>query len=602
MSEIQKESGYSKASTSAKPLSGDVPVMDWGKGDLKKLFATPTAPVQTKAELAPREMARETTRETALKTAEQKPTLPEPPAAHNPIELKPAAAAMTPLKSFTLPSSVVAAGGRLAPLLSEAAHEEPDHDVAKLQQLGVGGIAGLNTRWEKERRKETLEASSAGSSKRDPMLEYMVQQQQQAFMRSIEYSTALRTTRECIRKNKEQLDIVDKEVAIHREEKVRTLAAVAESTGKVEKLETQEEAAVKLEVAQDIHAGNVAEHNEASTDLNKVEGKLKVLPTVKIIPGVNETYYQRQENGAEVTYRVGQDGIAQKIKPEEISAEALCNAPLATYIKTMPDGSTQYVNEHDRPLDQNRADNLKKFMGSTGQNPESLAKAEQAQELHQQKSEKLNKVIEKADSASQSEVAVETAKQEAMATGIPPEKLKDIKLFLTETGEHLNVARQQLNEDIKKDNYVGDKLAAKIEEQKHLRDDGKELRKFEKDLDSGKFRNEEEMLKAMPESMKKRYETNKVIEKNNNPASTAQATSVPATPTQTITAAADNTSRTNGSAAAPIVTTSTTLGPPFGVAAAGTPATNPSTPATPAVPDDLVARAQPVTAPGMRSF
>lgn len=449
--------------------------------------------------------------------------------------------------------------------------------------LASTGSAASIERMNKRMLDETINGHIEADNEQDATELYI---QQQIFMRSVEYRTAMVAVDQAMERQRQKIDTLRTEIDDLERQK-------QESDQKIETLETEieekEERVEQLEETarlKEEHDKDADEYHRANSEQEKLDKKIEELPTVKITKGDKGTYYQTIQNGKEIIYLTGPDGVTKEVTADERNADdkAICSKEMSTYIRKAPDGSIEYVDDYGQTLSKEDAQRFEEFLKTTGKKPEDLGSADDFEKYKKESNNHADtQLMPTLERAAESERRLREA---ADKLRIPYQQLNHLNEFLEAERKDLADLRRAYEEEKAKGKLVGQALETKKAELAETEAEYKKHEEFKKRLENGEFKNEAEMLKAMPESMKSAYEAAKAdaqmqARKNEAPTATSK------------TASADNTSRINGSAAGPAVTASATLGPPFTVAASGTPAVQPAQePQMPSIGAEIIANTQ----------
>ncbi len=492
------------------------------------------------------------------------------PQAKEPSELK--HAALKPTPDFT----PTVAPGVLSILVNQKANAVPHDDISEYKQgdefkLGKGGY-GLKKRLEDERREQYEDGYGSNSSKSERALQQyaqmQLQQQQQAFARTTEYSVALSTTQEAIRNQQAKIDQARLEYEALKKEKIENQTETAEAaevvatTGAALEKQDQHVAGVKDTMGiKAQHDQNVAAVMEADTDLNQAENMRQevVNSTIQATFYGNDAYYELKENGVDVAYKVGPDGIAHKMDPKDISDEVRCQMPIPLSIETNA-GKRTIIGAYEKTLPPEQAEKVKEFLKNQNKDVTDLAGSNDMANANMDVSYRRDKVI---DALSAAEITEAQLKEAQQKYNIPDAAMKDMKTLSAYHDEQLKKAAElhtqhdaaikAYDESVAKGGAIDEAMEEKKAEIAGYEEESIKFKEFEKRLANKEFANEEAMLKAMPADLRDRYKQNVAIAK-------AEATVQPAkeaSAEKSQTASADNKSRPVGSAASSEIATST---------------------------------------------
>lgn len=611
MSEIKQETGYAAAkNVSAKPLNGAIPgasrVMDWSKGDLKSLFVEPAAkspllkqagPAAAKPETEqPKLQEKEAAKPVALDNDNQDAG-PRAQAPSNETELK--AAAAKPQTQIVVPPQFapVMAAGDLSTLQRETAQNLGDANAMVLNstdakdkaefQLGTGGYAAMRLRHEMNMREELTERDSRSSAKENDALieQYYAQQQREAFKQTMEYSAALETVNTEMRQQQQEMTVLRTRIKNLDTRIEEQKVEMAEINQDIKTTTTHRDGLEDLKGKRDQFEKDAATANAATAEsdaANKVQNDAKNNATI-VYEG--NTYFKKTENGKETVHKVDKDGNVS-----EFTDPVLFNSKKEMiYTRKGADGKPEFIDETGAKVDDKIKTQIEASLKAMGKSADEVMPDYDAYQQNANSTEakaaeaKATEAIERAADSEQKLWAA------ADKMRVPRSELSNLEDMIDAQNEKLvalGAKKEALTKDMTKtleEREMAQKQLTKIEAQYS------ENQKFKERLEKGEFKDEKEMLDAMPERMRNDYQAAKAEK-----AAANKAEPVAADNKATATASApsaDNTSRTNGSAAEPTVTASTTLGPPFTAAANGTPAT--PAPAEPEAPaPELVANNQ----------
>lgn len=627
MSEFKQENGYNRAANvSAKPLSGAVPgtgrVMDWSKGDLKSLFLAPAAkePVTPKATVTAAKL--DTATPDKQTPQQDKPHAVKAEAATIDDDKQPeqgAVEAVEPKQETPKVKQPIVVPPQFAPVVAAGvlssnqramAHAKPEDMEPESNfefQLGKGGEAGRRARHQLAELERHIENDSGSdrNNAADLAEQYLAEQQQRAFMQSMEYAVALDTVNNQIRELEIERDQTRERISILETRREEINAEIGAETTELEKDKERRGDLEDLKKTRDQNKEDEADLDSAynrNEEIRKEFGKMQDA-TLKL--DGKDVIMTVMEDGKPVKYRVGEDGQKQKLSDKEAGGIYDMNQ-MVLYKKT-PDGQIKYVNmmgfevsaEEKKRIDKALADADVKAEDVLPDRDKLIALQDAALEQADQEGvgdSALNKKMKKADE-SRSKLQEQAAKLGLSPEDIPKleehikkieEKIKDREEYI----ERLKAEGTKTDAEIKKEEKKLEILEAKLKESTDFRDR----------LQKGEFKNADEMKKAMPTYMREAYEANlenkkatakqEVKAETSAPATIAAkaTTEVSASPVAKVEATTDNTSRVNGSAAEPTVTASAKLGPPFAAAASGAPAA--PTPEEPAPAPEMVAANQ----------
>lgn len=612
VSEIQQQSGYAKAAINPQALNGAVPVIDLNKkGDLQKLFSSKTPnpfveglaakmprPADTIARnISPQPPEQEQTKATEQVTKQQEfspeQVRGQPPADNNQQSIlpddqntakEPATAYIALVPPQFLP---VLAAGILSAQYVKAA-ENPDGYVQG-DEFKFGSAAGRHQRRVLERIEDNMEEGreDGRANKRDLALQYAADQQRQQFMRSTEYAVAMYTVDQHIHQQEQRMELLHSDIQElseqmgYLDQRIETTELEIESTAeRGEQIET----ALK---DRETHAQNAAEATNANTVQEELEARVNDLPTIAMAKGDNGTYFLTKENGKEVTYLATPNGDVKQITYDDYLKDGGCNRPKSVYLESLPGGGVEFKSDRGGTLTQEERDQLNSFMAATEKTGNDLGDKKEFDTRKAAATQHADNVLIPAlDRAASSEGKLAASMQKL---GLPMDQAVNLEKHLEENQKKLGDLRDALAKDLNDKKMTAEAMAAKRGELAEAERSYNESKAFKERLEKGDFRDKEEMLKAMPADLKTQYEYNK------EEALAAKAKTAP--PTQ------ENTSRTNGSAAASYEGTSNSgaLSGEFQNAATNTtPEATPEAPA-PAPSNDMeynAARQQPKSQAG----
>ncbi len=574
MSELKQQSGYTRASISAQALSGAVPVIDLNKkGDLQKLFASkapasfgdsPSAKAASLNDAAPRSNAQQ---QAAKKDAPQQPEQSqnveqqEPVRAQTTPDSNPDNKAQNNLQAAPQPAADNAASARFvfvppqfAPVLSagilSALHNEKAIDIAEGpdgykqgDEFKFGSAAGRHQRRMMERIENDMEANRGeGRANSSTMLmQYAAEQQRQQFMRSTEYSVAMQT--------------VDREIRQMHVERQAVQTRIAGLNDEIAQFDQKIETAT-IEVAQ---AEEVLEGHRTVNDLKK-ENKAaqdnvddKQNRSTEILKSVNELHnaslklegkdiiITKMEDGKPVKYKIDENGQQQKTE-----AGGIYEVQQMVFSKKDADGNIRYVGSGGNDVTPEQKAQIDKALQAAGVKAEDVipshedvvkarAKAEADQDREGVNSSDINRAMNIEDETH------ERLQTEAAKWGLSEDDLKTLdtriesmeKIIAAKKAEIARWKDEKVKsvEELEKEQKALDRLDKRLEEST----------KFKERLQNGEFKDAKEMEAAKPSYLKQRYEMELA---NKKAQEQKQTNSVDPTTKQ------DNTSRTNGSAAA----------------------------------------------------
>jgi len=485
------------------------------------------------------------------------------------------------------------APGALSMYQRQQAQAQPQHDSTNKPSvvdqstafkvgLAATGSAASIERMNKRMLEETIDGHIEADNEQDAADLFI---QQQIFMQSIEYRSAMVAVDRAMECQRQKIETLRTEIDdLERQkqeidEKLETLGPkIEEKEERVEKLE--ETVRLKEE-----HDKDAEEYHRANAEQEKLDQQIRELPTVKVTKGDKGTYYQTIENGEEVTYLTGPDGTTKKVTEADLQADekAICSKPMSTYIRKAPDGSIEYIDDYGRTLSKEDAQRLEESLKAIGKKPEDLGSMDDFEKRKRESDTHIDtQLIPAGEKAADSQKRLHEATDRL---GIPRQQIDRLNDYLEAERQSLAELRKEYEEAKAKGQLIGKDLEAKKAELEADEAEYKKYEEFKRRLENGEFKDKKEMLDNMPESMKPAYESARAdaemqARKNEAPAAAK-------------TAAADNTSRINGSAAEPAVTASTSLGPPFSVAANGAPPAAPAQePQTPSIGAEIIANTQ----------
>ncbi len=611
---IKEQSGYTRASISAQALGGVVPVIDLDKkGDLQRLFAskapapfTDTSSVKAASlnDTAPRNNAPQPAQQ---QTAAQKdtPQQPEPTQAaeqQEPVRM-PAMADNSPQNNIQAPQPPADAPSarfafvppQFAPVLGAGVLSALQHDIAEGpdgykqgDEFKFGSAAGRQQRRVMERIENNMEANreEGRTDDRTLMMQYAAEQQRQQFMRSTEYTVAMQTVDREIRKLEGQRDQVQTRITTLKNEVAEYDQKIESATAEVKKEETQ---VADLKGVQRLQVQNKIDEdalNNTYTKVDDIYAKANEMHSASLkIDGTN-IIYTAVEDGKAVKYKVDENGQKQRTEG------GIFDLQDQIFSKKQTDGTIKYVDITGKPVDQKRKDLIDARLSAAGVKAEDVlpdhdaykaetAKADELAQKHKVDSAgiiKAWKTLEESDKA---------LKNEANRLGLSDNDLKTLDTRISSMEKSIADKNAQIELWKLEKTKTVEGLAKEQETLDRLNKLLAESTKFKEQLQNGTFKDAKEMEAAMPGYLKQQYEDNLAGNRHMKDAPSA-------------TANADNTSRTNGSAAAAYegAANNSTISGKFQSAATNTtPEAAPEAPApAPAMDDDMeyvAARQQP---------
>lgn len=513
---------------------------------------------------------------------------PEPPQAAQPIIVNPA------IKSSTPAFAPVLAAGALSALMKDRAAapdstaKKMDNNPSKAFQYGMveDGSEAARARRYHNTTDELIHQYDAADSNNDFYYQYMMQQQ---FMQSQEYAMALEIT------NRELEELYQKREEL-RGEIDRLRERYQQANEKVEQAEAnvaeKEERATDLQDLKDkkeAHESNARAYYEAEDEYRKYQDKIEAMPSVNTVVRNNNVYLVSEDGMS--YYKVDKDGNAVKV--DETKEFPDCPIPSRTFMRKAADGSIEYVNDKGDVMGKEQTEQMNAYLKAQGKKPEDVManydeyKAAMEDPARVAAEEKLTKVL---DNAADSEK--ELWKQ-AHKLNIPIDKLDAIDDYMKANQKDLQDARAELDKAKAERSLTAEQLAEKEAELKEMEKTIKQTEDFKQKLAAGSFKNEAEMVAAMPAGMKMKYE---MCMSGKEPSATASQECLrPAMSADP--APADATSRANGSAAPPAINSSANVSGDFAAASQSTAPANANSPAPEQAPEKKVAATAPVAAP-----
>lgn len=486
------------------------------------------------------------------------------------------------------------APGALSMYQRQQAQTQPQHDSTNKPSvvdqstafkvgLAATGSAASIERMNKRMLEETIDGHIEADNEQDAADLYI---QQQMFMQSMEFRAAMVAVDRAMERQRQKIDTLRTEVEDLQRQK-------QESDERLETLETKieekEERVGQLEETvrlKEEHDKDAEEYHRANAEQEKLDQQIRELPTVKVTKGDKGTYYQTIENGEEVTYLTGPDGTTKKVTEADLQADekAMCSKPMSTYIRKAPDGSIEYIDDYGRTLSKEDAQKLEESLKAIGKKPEDLGSMDDFEKRKQESDAHVNTQLIPA--GERAEASQKRLYEATDRLGIPRQQIDSLNERLETERKGLEELRKEYEQEKAKGKLTAEALEGKKAELAEAEAEYKKYEEFKKRLENGEFKDKKEMLDNMPASLRPAYDeaakadAQMQARKNEAPAATK-------------TAATDNTSRINGSAAEPAVTASATLGPPFSVAASGaTPAAPAQEPQAPSIGAEVIASAQ----------
>ncbi len=623
MSVNKEQSGYTRASISAQALGGAVPLIDLNKkGDLQKLFASkapaslndsPSAKAASLNDAAPRNNAPQQAQQQAAakKEAPQQPEQAQAAEQQEPVRMQ-AMADNSPQNNMQAPQPPADAPSarfafvppQFAPVLGagvlSALHHDKAIDIAEGpdgykqgDEFKFGSAAGRHQRRVMERIENNMEASreDGRTNNNTLLMQYAAEQQRQQFMRSTEYSVAMQT--------------VDREIRQMQVERQAVQARIADLKEKDAILDQQIETAT-AEVAQDettlagykdvneLKKENLADQTNVDT---KMDRSTELLQDVNTLHDASlklegkDIIITKMEDGKPAKYKIDENGQQQKVE-----SGGIYDVQQMVFLKKDADGNIRYVGSGGNAVTPEQKAQIDKALQAAGVKPEDVipshddvvkarAKAESDLANENVSSSDINKAM------NQEEASAEKLKSEAAKWGLSDHDLETLDTGITSMEkniadkkaqiEELKLDKTKTAEDLAKEQQSLDRINKRLEESI----------KFKEQLQNGDFKNAKEMEDAMPSYLRQSHEielANRKAQEQKQAGSTSPA------------ANQENTSRTNGSAAAAYdgAANKGVISGEFQSAATNTtPAAAPETPApAPAMDDDMeyaAARQQP---------
>lgn len=603
MALFQQENGYVKAGFEPKPIGA----MAWAKGDLSTAFREPVhkkpsaeikqapraekpavaAENTAKAE-APRVQNSEPQAKAATKQAPQETPAPVKAAIDTPDvpDVARAQAPVAPQEPQTNPLNVAAVD-----VVADSTAKPTVHDPAKAFRVGLvddGSEAARVRKYHRDIDKAIdNQYSDDGRKVRNTLMQQAIlSQQQQDFMRSQEYATAMALTDQELKKLYKERD----ELATEIDELKQLQQQQSEC---VETLESEEAAHVQrdqdlndLKRQKESHEVDAKAYFAAEAEFNKYEDKVNAIPSMKtIINGDN--VYLRSEDGMSL-YKIDQDG--NTVKVDEMAEFPLsCPAETKTFMRKTADGGIEYVNEHGTVLNQKQTELMNAHLAAQGKKPEDVmgnydeykAAVEDPARVAAQ-----DKLIAAGEKAGESQVKLW---KEADRLGMSADQLDRIDIEIEKNKKSLEEKRIELEKARADVSVTKEQLALKEADFKDLEEEIRLTEQFKVDMANGKFKTTAEMVQAMPPSIKADYE---LCMSGKDPSAEASAQCLAPVMGKDVTiddiktslsgnspsTSADNTSRANGSATDSGIKVSADVGSQFDAASKGTTPANTDTP------------------------
>lgn len=302
-----------------------------------------------------------------------------------------------------------------------------------------------------------------------------------------------------------------------------------------------------LKDARDQHMQVATEANDALEEEKRQKAAEESLTRVNVYRSGDDTYFHEvSAQGNATVYKLGADGKTSKMNLDDMPADVHCLLPKSTYMRKTADGTIEYVDHRGDKLDQDQTDKMNAYLAATGQRAEDVMasyddfrKAVEAPD--RVAAEKV--ASQKLDAAVESEQRLQKI---AESMGIPAYKLHDLNDMLTTENTELTELRTQKDAALRRQGLSAAERQKAEAELASVDAEIKKTQDFKDRLQTGGFRNEREMLAAMPESMRADY----------------QQTMAQKGP--------DNTARVNGSAVESGISARAHLGAQFSSAAPGT--------------------------------
>ncbi len=388
-----------------------------------------------------------------------------------------------------------------------------------------------------------------------------------AFAKSAVYDIAIETVNRTFGRLRDRFRALSGDCDRHR-------AAERDAEQQVEDISVQEGSKViriaglnGLKDARDQHMHVATEANDAIEEEKRQKAAEENLTRVNVYRSGDDTYFHEiNTQGNATVYKLGADGKTVKMNVDDMPADVHCMMPKSTYMRKAADGTVEYIDHLGDKLNQEQTDKMNAYLAATGQRAEDVMasyddfrKAVEAPD--RVAAEKV--AGQKLDAAVESEQRLQKI---AESMGIPTHKLHDLNEMLTAENSELTELRAQKDAALRRQ---GLSAAERQKAEAELASVDTEIRKtqeFKDRLQKGGFKNEREMLAAMPESMRADY----------------QKTMAQKGP--------DNTARINGSSVESGISAKASLGTQFSSAAPGTKPQS-ATPDEPAVvaPDTAAA-------------
>lgn len=312
-----------------------------------------------------------------------------------------------------------------------------------------------------------------------------------------------------------------------------------------------------LKDARDQHMQVATEANAALAEEQRQKAAEESLTRVNVYRSGDDTYFHEiNAQGNSTVYKLGADGKTSKMNFDEMPADVHCMLPKSTYMRKSADGTIEYIDHRGDKLDQDQTDKMNAYLTATGQRAEDVMAS---YDDFKKAVEAPDRVAAEKVASQKLDAAVESEKRLqkiAESMGIPTYKLHDLNDMLTAENTELTELRTQKDAALRRQNLSAAERQKAEAELASVDAEIKKTQDFKDRLQTGGFRNEREMLAAMPESMRADYQQT-MAQKGT-----------------------DNTARVNGSAVESGISARANLGAQFSSAA-------PGTKLTPATADDL---------------
>lgn len=461
------------------------------------------------------------------------------------------------------------APGALSMYQRQQAQAQPQHDSTNKPSvvdqstafkvgLAATGSAASIERMNKRMLEETIDGHIEADNEQDAADLYI---QQQIFMRSAEYRIALDSTNECIQRLERRAEELHTQIAETQERLDQMDAEIAQDQQKIDAKEEHVAGLEEVAAARDEHKEDLRKEQEMwerNDAINEEAFKLQ-RNTVKIIG--KDVYVTTTENGQTTLYKVDESG--QKVKVEDKDRPFFDPFQDTYFRRQTADGKTEYINAYGMPVSQQEKDKIDKALKAAGVKPEDALsdRDEFIRKQNEARAQTEREGVSDSDMWQHGKITdASKARMDAAAEkmGIPPDRMDQLEKMIEDGRNDLAKLREDLQKKIDTRNGTAAELAAAKEELEYVKDDLVKAHEFRRRLERREFKNEKEMVDAMPQSLKDDYERKKSLEqKTKGPSATAdqstpQASAQPAPQTVAKAETPAGTSRATGSAAASI--------------------------------------------------